>query len=77
MIALITFIIFIIAFFNFNIEMVPYSVYLVVFLKYQQELNPLSLLVFYYFIVAYVYSSLLVTAHDLVTIVIKGDLKNA
>jgi hypothetical protein len=73
---LMAFIIFLIVFFVFKKEMVPYSVYLLLFSSYFGELNPMAFLIFYYFLTAYIYSSLMVTTHDLVTIVIKGDLKN-
>jgi len=75
-ISLMVFVIFLIAFFVFQKEMIPYSVYLILFSKYFGELNPMAFLIFYYFVIAYVYSSLLVTTHDLVKIIIKGDLNN-
>jgi len=73
---LMTFIVFLIVFFVFKKEMVPYSVYLILFSNYFGEINPVAFLIFYYLLTAYIYSSLMVTTHDLVTIVIKGDLKN-
>jgi len=76
LIALITFIIFIITFFIFKKEVVPYSAYLFVFSKYLGELNPMTFIIFYYSIVAYFYSSLLVSTHDLVTIIMRGGSRN-
>jgi len=68
---------FIIVFFVFNREMVPYSVFLLLFSKYFGEINPTAFLIFYYFLVAYIFSCLIIVAYDLIIIIIKKGSKNA
>ena len=68
---------FIIVFFVYNIEMVPYSVFLLLFSKYFGDINPTAFLIFYFFLTAYIYSCMIIVAYDLLVIVAKGGKKNA
>ena len=75
--ALILTLLFLIMFFVFGEEIVPYNVYILLFSKYFGDLNPTAFLIFYYFLVAYLFSSLIIVLYDLIVIIAKNRLKNA
>ena len=61
----------------FKRDILPYDIYLALFSKYFGEINPMAFLIFYYFLVAYIFSSLIIVLYDLLIIVLKGRQKNA
>ena len=68
---------FLTVFFMFKKEIIPSEVYIILLSKYYSELNPIAFLIFYYFIVSYIFSSLIIVLYDLVVIIAKNRLKNA
>ena len=62
--------------FVFKREMVPYNVYLALFSRYFGEIDYRAFLIFYYFLVAYIFSSLWIVFYDMIIIVIKNRRKN-
>ncbi len=71
--ALILTLLLLIFYFVFQIEIIPYNVFIILFSNYLEELNPISLLIFYYFIVNYIFSIIIIGIYDL----IKKRSKNA
>lgn len=67
---------FLIMFFVYDKEVIPYSVFLLLFSRYFGELNPTAFLLFYYFLVSYIFSSLIIVLYDLVIIIAKNRSKN-
>ncbi len=66
---------FLIVFFVFKQELIPYSIYLSLFSKYFGEINPIAFLIFYYFLVSFIISCLIIVVYDLVIITIKRRVK--
>jgi hypothetical protein len=73
--SLILTILFLIVFFVFKQDAVSYSIFLFLFSRYFGELNPTAFLLFYYFLVSYIFSSLIVVLFDLVVIIAKNRMK--
>ena len=71
--ALILTLLLLIFYFVFQIEIIPYNIFIILFSNYLEELNPISLLIFYYFIVNYIFSIIIIGIYDL----IKKRSKNA
>jgi len=67
---------FLTVFFMFGREIVPSQVYIMFLTKYYGELNPISFLIFYYFIVSYIFASLIIVLYDLTMIISKNRMKN-
>ncbi|OGI12390.1 hypothetical protein A3K64_00995 [Candidatus Micrarchaeota archaeon RBG_16_36_9] len=73
--SLILTLLFIVVFFMYKQEVIPYSVYLLLFSRYFGELNPTAFLIFYYFLVSYIFSSMIIVLYDLVVIIAKNRMK--
>jgi hypothetical protein len=59
----------------FKQDAVSYSIFLLLFSRYFGELNPTAFLLFYYFLVSYIFSSLIVVLFDLAVIIAKNRMK--
>jgi len=57
---------FLIVFFVFKKEIIPYNVFWLLFSKYFGEIHPIAFLFFYYFIVSYIISIIIVGFYDFV-----------
>ncbi len=67
---------FLMIFFVFKHEIVPYDLYLTLFSEYFGELNPVAFFLLYFFIVSYVISCLIIVVYDVVILILKKRRKN-
>jgi len=67
---------FLMIFFVFKQEIIPYDIYFSLFSKYFGEINPIAFLIFYYFLVSYIISCLIIVVYDLFIIIIRRRSKN-
>jgi len=73
--SLILTLLFLVVFFMYKQEIIPYNIYLLLFSRYFGELNPTAFLLFYYFLVSYIFSSMIIVLYDLVVIIAKNRMK--
>jgi len=64
--ALLLTVFFLVLFMEFEIEIIPYNLFITLFSRYFDELAPVIILFFYYFIICYIFSLIAIGIYDLI-----------